>query len=685
MDSSRTSSYTHTSIGAYSMQNNHRGVKHQRVVTEPAGSDRSQASLRQNSQQKLTSPTAIQTNCPETELLQPSEVSVRQEAAINPFTTVQHQESRHAHAPTVDGRRMYDGNYSVPRRKRRKPSPPQLLTPWFFPPSSAMTEDQAPSQLLQGHTDCDENDMDVRLLHQHEESSTYCSVPSKHILPRIKKRSQPVWPEVSYQDISRPGVSEISKAPDTWFQGPFFDSTPTRSRSRSGSLPEYSLFPDEEVDDGPAITLQRTRTSHMSFDSGIAGFSDDLRDGNTIDSKAKGHLEPQVESQSSIESHVSPRDYQVLQEMTQASQLRGEEEKRQAEDREAAEDESETEEESEKMTKKADKDDITVPSPQIIQLYGLVQELFAHDPFKMIIACIFMRQATPERRTKKPTKAALEKTAKKTADAIREFWRFIALHPTPAEVAITPSYTTLEPPRQGRVVLHGLCEIFNRLGDWRGAETIIDISKMWLHKMPIKGQRFHISHEEHDIILGDDNAPKNRSDAFEISHLPGISAYELDCFRIFSRDILRGKATNFNGGGATDPSFQPEWTRVLPRDETLKEFVKWMWLKKGMCWNKSTGVKRALREDEMEKTRVALEQQEKSIESRTAELGGLIKTVEVELLNEWKSRANAECEEAQSLREMECPATLVVAAFWQNNPDDVSDDSDISDMDDLDD
>jgi hypothetical protein len=67
--------------------------------------------------------------------------------------------------------------------------------------------------------------------------------------------------------------------------------------------------------------------------------------------------------------------------------------------------------------------------------------------------------------------------------------------------------------------------------------------------------------------------------------------YALDSWRIFCRDILRGVATGWNGEGAKEEGFQPEWMRVLPEDKELRAYLRWMWLKEGFEWDPFTGEK----------------------------------------------------------------------------------------------
>jgi hypothetical protein len=63
--------------------------------------------------------------------------------------------------------------------------------------------------------------------------------------------------------------------------------------------------------------------------------------------------------------------------------------------------------------------------------------------------------------------------------------------------------------------------------------------------------------------------------AWEIGHLTQ-GPYALDSWRIFCRDVLLGRSEHWTGKGS-EPGFQPEWMRVLPRDKELRACLRWMW------------------------------------------------------------------------------------------------------------
>jgi hypothetical protein len=73
-------------------------------------------------------------------------------------------------------------------------------------------------------------------------------------------------------------------------------------------------------------------------------------------------------------------------------------------------------------------------------------------------------------------------------------------------------------------------------------------------------------------------------------------SYTLDSWRIFCRDVLRGLASDWKGGGR-EGEFQPEWMRVLPQDKELRAYLRWMWMQEGWLWDPATGEKELLPDD----------------------------------------------------------------------------------------
>jgi hypothetical protein len=85
------------------------------------------------------------------------------------------------------------------------------------------------------------------------------------------------------------------------------------------------------------------------------------------------------------------------------------------------------------------------------------------------------------------------------------------------------------------------------------------------------------------------------ADTWEIGHLTK-GKYALDSWRIFCRDELLGRATDWNGHGR-EGEFQPEWMRVRPDDKELRACLRWMWMREGWEWDPRTGERALLREE----------------------------------------------------------------------------------------
>lgn len=195
--------------------------------------------------------------------------------------------------------------------------------------------------------------------------------------------------------------------------------------------------------------------------------------------------------------------------------------------------------------------------------FGLIQEKLSHDPYRLLIAVIFLNKT-------------------KGQAAVPVFWKVMERYPTPMDLAGAEQVE--------------LVEMIGHLGlQNQRAATCINLSKKWIEQVPCKGVRYRRLHypkkdDGKDIQcnsppIGDDDV---RS-AWEIAHLPGIGPYAIDSWRIFCRDKLRGLATGWNGEGAASRGFEPEWRRVLPRDKELRAFLRWMWLRHGWEWDSLTG------------------------------------------------------------------------------------------------
>lgn len=208
--------------------------------------------------------------------------------------------------------------------------------------------------------------------------------------------------------------------------------------------------------------------------------------------------------------------------------------------------------------------------------FGLVQEKLSHDPFRLLIAVIFLNK----------TKGSV---------TMPVFYDLMDRYPTPAALAAAKQ--------------SDLVEMIQHLGlQNQRAATCIKLAQAWLHSPPQKGKRYRRLHypdkdDGKDIKPTDGPIPDHDPRvAWEVGHLPGIGAYAIDSWRIFCRDELRG----LPHGLAADLSpearvveLEKEWTRVLPGDKELRAYLRWRWLRCGWSWNPLTGERRVPGEGEV--------------------------------------------------------------------------------------
>ena len=207
--------------------------------------------------------------------------------------------------------------------------------------------------------------------------------------------------------------------------------------------------------------------------------------------------------------------------------------------------------------------------------FGLMQERLAKDPFRLLIATIFLNRTRGEQ-------------------AMPVFFQLLERYPTVADLASAD--------------VADVTTIIHRLGfQNQRARKCVGMAKAWLEQEPVKGRRWRKLNYPNkgdgrdvkaDEVMDEDDARV----AFEISNLPGLGPYSHDSWRMFCRDKLRGLAESWNGEGAS-ADFEPEWKRVLPTDKELRAYLTWMWLKEGFVWNKETGSRTRAGAELMEKAR----------------------------------------------------------------------------------
>ncbi|KAJ6013401.1 hypothetical protein N7540_007992 [Penicillium herquei] len=194
--------------------------------------------------------------------------------------------------------------------------------------------------------------------------------------------------------------------------------------------------------------------------------------------------------------------------------------------------------------------------------FGLIQEQLAHDPFKLLIATIFLNK----------TRGGV---------ALPVLFQVFDRYPTIDAMATADE--------------HEFVTMIHCLGlQNQRAQKCISLAQTWLTNPPMKGKRYRKMHYPNKLDgrdlrpdeCVDDEDPRS---AWEIAHLAGVGAYSIDSWRIFCRDELRGLATDWKGSGATSPGFVPEWKSVLPFDKELRAYLTWMWLKEGWEWDRHTG------------------------------------------------------------------------------------------------
>ena len=204
-----------------------------------------------------------------------------------------------------------------------------------------------------------------------------------------------------------------------------------------------------------------------------------------------------------------------------------------------------------------------LPFPSIDEhSFGLVQEQLAHDPFRLLIATIFLNR----------TRGSV---------ALPVLFQVFERFPTAEAMAAAD--------------VSELVSLIHCLGfQNQRAMKCINLAAQWLDCPPTKGKRYRRLHypkkndgrdiKDDECITEDDSRV-----AWEIGHLQGVGGYALDSWRIFCRDELRGLARDWKGTGAVETGYNPEWKSVLPHDKELRAYLTWMWLREGWVWDRQTG------------------------------------------------------------------------------------------------
>ena len=209
--------------------------------------------------------------------------------------------------------------------------------------------------------------------------------------------------------------------------------------------------------------------------------------------------------------------------------------------------------------------------------FGLVQERLSHDPFRLLVAVIFLNK----------TRGSV---------ALPVFYELMNRYPTPADLAAA---------NQEDVV-----DIIQHLGlQNQRAKKCINLAKAWLERPPEKEKRYRVLHypkrdDGKDMRLGEIIDEEDERVAWEIGQLPGVGVYAIDSWRIFCRDELRGLPTGLPTEltpEAKEEELQKEWTRVLAGDKELRAYLRWRWLRNGWEWDPVTGERKKADESELAK------------------------------------------------------------------------------------
>ncbi|VUC34453.1 unnamed protein product [Clonostachys rosea] len=219
-----------------------------------------------------------------------------------------------------------------------------------------------------------------------------------------------------------------------------------------------------------------------------------------------------------------------------------------------------------------------VPFPPLTSpCFGLIQEKLAYEPFWLLIAVTFLIRT-------------------KGTAAIPVFYAIKERFPTPSDLGDESNAADI-------------LDMIRHLGlSTHRLRFLQRYSRAFIETPPRAGKVYRVRNydrrEEPDFYYGNlcegmeagmltPNEDEDDADAWEIGHMTQ-GKYAIDSWRIFCRDVLLGRAQDWNGKGR-EPEFQPEWMRVRPDDKELRACLRWMWMREGWEWDPVTGEKVVLR------------------------------------------------------------------------------------------
>lgn len=218
-----------------------------------------------------------------------------------------------------------------------------------------------------------------------------------------------------------------------------------------------------------------------------------------------------------------------------------------------------------------------IPFPPLnADSFGIIQEQVAHEPFWLLIAVTFLIKTSGQL-------------------AIPAYLRVKERFTAPCDIA--------DPANAAHIL-----DMIRHLGLGQNRLRFMQkYAQAFMFDPPRPGVRYRVhGYEGRDVGSGsgagshaeDDESASEASQAdggWEIGHLTQ-GRYAIDSWRIFCRDVLLGRARDWDGKGR-EAEFQPEWMRVMPADKELRAYLRWMWMREGWEWDPATGERTVLREE----------------------------------------------------------------------------------------